>query len=395
MAGLWLLVVGTRLTGQSAPPGAPANLVEAVQQDSSIPTTAEPPLAALEAALRRFGISIDSQLLVFSKTSLQVDRISASAPRAIFFADDITVGYVQGGDMEVAVFDPKDGLALYTRAMSGTDRRFERHSFECASCHGVTRLLLQSVTPARDGMPLLAFTGSELPVAVDYRTPFEQRWGGWYVTGLHGALRHRGNAVAPDPLRPYDLDLSHNSNTTSLPDIVDRSRYLTPTSDIVALMTYEHQVITANALARLNVLARRAPVSSPDVIGAIDTLVGYLLFAGEAPLVSPVSGVSTFTTTFTARGPFDKSGRSLRQFDLTTRLFRYRLSYMIYSAAFDALPQDFREAVYGRLFTALTTPTAGLAVWPEAERRAVLEIVRDTKTDLPEPWAHLSLDRDR
>ena len=197
----------------------------------------------LKWLLDELGIPAESQLLVFSKTSLQVDRISATTPRALYFGDDTTIGYVQGGLLEVATFDARDGVALYTRPMAGPTRSFERHSAECASCHGVTRLLLQSVTPARDGMPLLAFTGSELPINVDYRTPFEQRWGGWYVTGTHGTMRHRGNAVAPDPLKPYDLDLSANTNRTTLPDTIDRTQYLAPTSDIVALMTYELSLI--------------------------------------------------------------------------------------------------------------------------------------------------------
>ena len=78
-------------------------------------------------------------------------------------------------------------------------------------------------------------------------------------------------------------------------------------------------------------------------------LVDYLTFVDEAALQEPVRGVSTFTRTFAARGPKDRHRRSLREFDLDTRLFRHRLSYMIYSDLFDALPQSLRNRVYARL----------------------------------------------
>ena len=104
-------------------------------------------------------------------------------------------------------------------------------------------------------------------------------------------------------------------------------------------------------------------------------LVDYLTFAQEAPLGEPVRGVSTFTTTFAARGPKDRQGRSLREFDLETRLFRHRLSYMIYSDLFDALPASLRNRVYARLREVLTD-----------QDPVAIEIVRDTKTNLPGNW---------
>ncbi len=379
---LWC-ATAARVIGQAGPAQEAPNLVEAVERQGIGETVGDDsPLAVLAAVLARFTIPVDSQMLVFSKTSLQVERISPSTPRALYFTDDITVGYVQGGDLEVAVFDPRDGLALYTRPMSGSGKTFERRTWECASCHGATRLLLQSVTPGPDGLPLLAFTGSEIPLNVDYRTPLAQRWGGWYVTGTHGEIRHRGNAVAPDPLKPYDLAVANNDNWLTLPNTVDRARYLTSSSDIVALMTYEHQVVVANALNRLNTVVRRSPVTSPNVAAAIDTVVAYLLFTDEPALTARIKGTSGFADVFAARGPFDRAGRSLRQFDLEQRLFRYRLSYMIYSEAFRALPQDARDIVYRKLFANLTEAgTPG-----EAERLATLEIVRDTKSDLPAEW---------
>jgi hypothetical protein len=106
-----------------------------------------------------------------------------------------------------------------------------------------------------------------------------------------------------------------------------------------------------------------------------DELVDYLLFAGEAPLPAPVSGTSGFADEFAARGPADTHGRSLRQLDLKTRLLRYPCSYMIYSDAFAALPPLARDAIYQRLWRVLSQPTP--------EHRAIVEILRDTKPDLP------------
>jgi hypothetical protein len=117
----------------------------------------------------------------------------------------------------------------------------------------------------------------------------------------------------------------------------------------------------------------------------IEYLVQYMLFADAAPLKAPVQGVSTFTTTFPQRGPRDKSGRSLRDFDLQKRLFKYPLSYMIYTAAFDNLPDVARQRIYQRLYDVLTGKDKSkefAALSPE-DRGNVLAILRDTKSTLP------------
>jgi hypothetical protein len=114
-------------------------------------------------------------------------------------------------------------------------------------------------------------------------------------------------------------------------------------------------------------------------------LVSYMLFENEAKMYSPMAGVSSFTETFPVRGPRDKKGRSLRDFDLQTRLFRYPLSYMIYDAAFDALPETAKDQVYRKLFAALTD-AGKMPRLSAADRQAILEIVRDTKPNPPSYW---------
>jgi hypothetical protein len=120
----------------------------------------------------------------------------------------------------------------------------------------------------------------------------------------------------------------------------------------------------------------------------VEQMVEYMLFADEAPLQDPVEGVSSFTATFPERGLRDKQGRSLRDFDLQRRLFRYPLSYMIYSEIFDGMPQAARDRVYRRVYDVLTGKDGNrqFGHLTIADRRAILEIVADTKTDLPDYW---------
>jgi hypothetical protein len=113
-----------------------------------------------------------------------------------------------------------------------------------------------------------------------------------------------------------------------------------------------------------------------------------MLFLDESPVKNRIEGVSGFSSTFAQRGPRDKQGRSLRDFDLERRLFRYPLSYMIYSEQFDSLPEIVRERFYRRLHAVLSGKDSRprFASLREDDRRAVLEIVRDTKRNLPEYW---------
>lgn len=345
----------------------------------------------LRSLLEKLDIQIDSQVLVFSKTSFQLSHIGPKTPRALFYNDSVAIGSVQDGKVfELTSLDPSQGIIYYTLDAQKSEKpRFERRFEECLNCHGPARgLVVSSVYPATDGTPFV--TGSFFG-GIDHRTPIEERWGGWYVTGTHGSVRHLGNAVAPNPDRPFDLEEANTQNLTKLDGRIDTTKYLAPTSDIVALMTLEHQTHMTNLIIGLGQQFRRAsqtwsndnPRSRLDA--AVDEVVAYMLFADEAPLKGPVKGVSTFTRTFSSRGPRDQKGRSLRDFDLRTRLFRYPLSYMIYSEIFDALPPAARDRVYQRLFDVLTArdPGAKFARLSFDDRRAILEILRDTKPDLP------------
>jgi hypothetical protein len=271
--------------------------------------------------------------------------------------------------------------------------QFLRRTMECLTCHlnpgtqEVPGIMITSVIAAPDG----ALRFNAAGVIVDSRTPIDERWGGWYVTGTTGDMESRGNAVAPRPDQPSVLDDRNTQNLTSLRGRLDLSPYPAPTSDVVALMTIEHQTRASNLMTRLGWETRIAEhdgtydeFRAKRMEQVADQLVNYMLFRGEAKLLNPIEGVSTFTKTFPERGPRDQQGRSLRDFDLKTRLFRYPLSYTIYSAQFDAMPEAAREMVLRKLHDALTAKSDP-SISAE-DRRAIVEIVRETKPNLPAYW---------
>jgi hypothetical protein len=351
----------------------------------------------LPSLLQALDVNPDSQALVFSKTSFQAARIEPRNPRALYFSDDVTVGFVRGSSLlELAALDPRQGVVFYSFDGSANPPRFDRRD-ACLQCHhspgtlGIPGLLTASSYTDASGMP--AFRGAQR--ITDHRTRFEDRWGGWYVTGTHADMRHIGNAVGHDPAHPELLDMRDTQNVTSLAKRFDVHGYLSGLSDIVALMTLEHQTRMTNLMIRTGWEARMAAAGEGDRMQIqalqvqldtdLEALVTYMLFADEAPLFGPVTGVSTFTKTFPERGPRDRQGRSLRDFDLDRRLFRYPLSYMVYSETFDALPEQVRERVYRRLYDVLTgtDQSEKFKRLSPADRRAVLEILRETKPGLP------------
>ena len=348
-------------------------------------------LGYLPSVLRLLGINTDSQALVFSKTSIQLKHIAPRTPRAIYFNDEVSVGFVQAGDeIELTSLDPKLGIILYTLDTEKTGKpQFSRRD-DCLKCHqgpvtlGVPGLLVSSVHPRTSG-PGESHGSSYM---TDHRVPIDERWGGWYVTGTTGMQKHFGNNInLVDPLQPGGPAGADSQNVTDLSRYFDTSRYPVPTSDLVALMTLEHQTRMTNLIVRIGWDARINP-HDPKLNGEIEEMLGYMLFTEEPPLKEPVAGVSTFTKTFAERGPRDHEGRSLRDFDLKTRLFRYPLSYMIYSAAFDGMPEAARERIDQRLYEILSgkDQSKAFARLSAADRRAILEIVRETKTGLPAYW---------
>jgi hypothetical protein len=177
----------------------------------------------------------------------------------------------------------------------------------------------------------------------------------------------------------------------SLERVFDTSGYLTPYSDLAALMVFEHQMQMMNLITRLGWETRvarhegRLDAKKTAIAERVNELVDYMLFVGEAPLTSRMTGTSGFAEAFSTRGPSDATGRSLRQLDLIARLMRYPCSYLIYSEQFDRLPDDAKDAVYRRLWVVLsgTDRDARYRHLSAPDRRAIVEILRDTKPQLP------------
>ena len=352
----------------------------------------------LRSALDALRVPTESQMVAFSKTSVQAQRINPQNPRTLFFNDSVVIGWVRGGFIEVAAQDPRQGVIFYVLDQTPVEKpQFTRHN-DCLTCHssnnamGVPGMLVRSQFAAPNGttMPWLGNYVS------DHRSPFSERWGGWYVTGKTGAIRHMGNAVVTNGSNPESPVIDQTLNLASLGGRFDTNAYLSQYSDVVALMVFEHQMHMMNLLTRIGwqtrFLLRNANAHDIQVNGLSDSakdLVDYMLFVDEEPLLNKVEGTSGFVEKFSGEGPRDKRGRSLRQFDLEHRLMRYPCSYMIYSKAFDTLPSEATDAVYHRLWLVLSGAVTGAkyARLSRADRQAVLEILRETKKGLPDYFA--------
>ena len=382
----------------SRPPSdALTRLNESIQNGSISLSLDSLPRGYLASVLKALDIPVSSQTLVFSENSLQRSHISQRTPRAIYFNDTVAVAWANGAEtIEATALDTTQGVHFYSirQAARGTPQ-FVRRNADCLQCHllpqthGVPGIVTMSVLPLSDDKNDYA-QGWE----ADHRTPIEDRWGGWYVTGAQVPAKHLGNVpVLHVPKSYVRADLAPKLATVS--NAFDAAAYLTPHSDVVALMVLNHQTRMTNLLIRLGWQARIAsdtPVNGSTLPAHVREtafeLVDYMLFVEEASLPSPIAGASGFTRDFPSKGPRDSKGRSLRDFDLTHRLFRYPCSYMIYTDAFDALPPAALALVYERMYAILSGKAAGAeysALTP-ADRRAILEILRETKKGLPAYW---------
>ncbi|HEX3718862.1 MAG TPA: hypothetical protein VH595_12915 [Verrucomicrobiae bacterium] len=337
----------------------------------------------VKSLLRILHIPVTSQMLVFSKTSFQKDIIGPKHPRALYYWDDCYVGWVPGGLVEIAAIDPSMGPVFYSFDPRGLSERnppaFTRED-DCMRCHGGTfvpgipGVFARSLFPDQDGEPIFR-EGSEV---VDDQTPFSERWGGWYVTGLSGDAKHRGNICGEEVNDHLIFDPSRGANVTDLSGFFDSSRYLTNSSDIVSLLVFEHQTAMQNSLTHAEINCRRMlgyqedlkkvldpPASSGtndellfDSVRTVfehcaDNVVDTLLFKDEAPLPKTIVGSDGFQKTFEENVPRSKDGSSLKDLLLSGHLFKNRCSYLIYSDSFRALPAPLKRRIYARLFKAL------------------------------------------
>ena len=352
--------------------------------------TFDGPSGYLRSLLQQLDVPVDSQMFVYSKTSLQSPLINPSNPRAIFFNDSVAVGWMRGGMIEVAAQDPAVGAGFYILPQTPVPVPQLIPGTSCLSCHytaaaeGVPGFLLRSVPTTTDGV-LMPWLGNAL---MDHRTPTEERWGGWYVTGTAGSQKHLGNLVLSDRRAQELPPWSASRALATLAGRFDTSPYPSEHSDIVALLVFEHQSRAMNLITRVGVLTRLAaaeptPERRGQLAAAVNELGDYLLFVDEAPLDN-VRGSTRFAERFSAQGPRDARGRSLRDLDLKQRLMRYPCSYVVYSAAFDGMPEEGREMVLRRMKGILSgDDRAARYSHLASTRQTILEILRETKKNLP------------
>lgn len=359
----------------------------------------------LPSLLETLDIPVSSQLLVYSKTSLQIRKINPSNPRAIYFNDNIYVAYIPHADrIEVAAVDEDLGAVFYALEANATAEEMATaisRDNSCLSCHGTRKtqsvpgFLVRSVFATKTGQPRFEMGTT----TTDSTTDFKDRFGGWYITGKHGDMRHRGNAFIDQ--KSTELDLDPGANLMNLPARVSDKRYLTQSSDIVAMMVLEHQAQMHNAITKAAYTARQtkhqddimnevlerdadfvSASTKRQIKSAGDNLIDHLLFKNEFQLTSAIKGSSSFKTEFEKLGPFDEANRSLRQFDLERRMFKFPCSYLIYSSSFDALPQPILDYVLDRLHTILKNDSNGtgdFAYLDRSDRLAIFEILTATK----------------
>lgn len=348
-------------------------------------------LELLRFLLKRLDVPESSQILVFSKTSHQNPLIHPKNPRSLFFSENTYLGYVPGGAIEVIIQDPVLGPVFYlVDGRESAELQIERDLSNCMSCHGTARtegvpgVLVRSVYPNADGYPLLSLGTNH----VTHETPLEERWGGYYVTG-RSSIGHLGNRV-------YDADSSGDPEVSALRDLkerLDTSKYPRSTSDIVALMVLEHQCKMLNVLNAATLRYRRAhylgqvldPSGDPDLgaagrvaDGMSEKIAECLFFKNEAGLGEGVEGTEEFQMDFAKRFPRSSDGDSLADFHLYTRLFKNRCSYMVYSEAFQNLPDRVKRPLLRKMRGVLAGRDPEFDWLSKSESRRISKILSET-----------------
>jgi hypothetical protein len=373
--------------------------------ENSVVLTAVPQHGYLPALLSQLNIPIESQLLVYSKTARNPEKVTPQTPRAIYFNDEVTVAWIPDTrDIELTAVDPIKGINFYTLAQPVTESeetrpkepttkvrtgpRFVRRD-RCLACHAgrssidVPGLLLRAFQTDEAGKPLQGFSRQT------HEMEYEKRWGGWYVLDTPPGFTHQGNLISSAENERHRSEPGFRSSLRSLMNIFEITHYPTDGSTVVAHLVFSHQMHGLNLIIRVGMESRLDRRSDAE-----NQLVRYLTFTDEPALpqalvahASPAS--QRYIEWFERKSPLDRNRRSLRQFDLKTRTFRYRLSYLIYQPVFQQLPEAARSRIYRRLWSGLTAPQdspEAFAHIPLEERQEIIRIVAATIDDLPNYW---------
>jgi hypothetical protein len=339
-------------------------------------------------------VPVSSQLLVYSATSMQSERINPRNPRALYYNEDVYVGVVPGGRVEMIGVDPEMGgvFYLFDPPRAGLPPRAER-STRCFNCHAgnatdrVPGFISESVAPIISGASYESYRrddsgqGHQIPLAI--------RFGGWHVTSAKSFGDTKANLFA-----------NNNGGGVKIVKIKpgemwDIEKHLLPTSDILSHLVHEHQIGFDNRVFQASYLAREiaAKGGTPSAadqeklnVKARD-IVRYVLFADEAKLPpGGIEGDAQFAADFAKTRRASQAGLSLKDFDLRTRIFKHRCSYMIHTPQWSAMPPLIKDRVYAGMKTALSGRHKDFAYLPAQERLAIVGILRETLDDLPADW---------
>lgn len=363
----------------------------------------------VERFLKELKLDKDTQVLVFSKTSLQRRAVSYNNPRALYFNESVYLGWMPNGRIEIASFDPELGpLFYFQRQLDDKTSPLFARTRSCLGCHAgdatnfLPGSLGRSVYPDQTGRPIKSLD--------DYRRsghhiPLHDRYGGWFVSGNHGTMRHMGNAIATRENGKVSIDREKFVNLEKLDRFFRTESYPAPGSNIAALLVFDHQVTMHHRLVEAAYRARQSLFDSKLDPGEMDVsklakgrsmeefmegrdkVIDYMLFREEIA-IPRVSCDPGFRRAFTANRLPDQKKRSLKDLRLDGRIFENRCSYMIYSPTFEHLPPMLKGAIYRRIHEILTAkkPVEGFEHFEQDEKQRILEILHATKDDLPAGW---------
>ena len=387
-----------------------ATAINAAFQSRADEIRSLPAKKRLKWLLDELGVPVESQIFVFSKTSMQRDLINPETPRVLYFSDEAYVGWSVTGSFEVSVFDAKLGTTFYLFDQHATkDEPLLARSGDCLLCHSrhehTPSLRTRTIFPDANGEPLSGSGSSNIAPS----TPLAERWGGWYVTGTKAPFEHRGNLIGKKIDDFEGPAAQPTRNLLSLKGVVDTHRYLLNTSDVVPLLMHDHQVHVHNVLSTANQDARIAlhrwpamreilglPANAPPQGSCLvvfdsqaEKILDAMLCRDEAAWPAEgIQGDGVFAPAYAKTSKPDAKGRSLRDLDLKTRLFRYRCSPLIYSQSFATLPTELRDIVLLRLSSGLRAfpPSPSFGHLTDDERIAIHEILTQTMPNLPAGW---------
>jgi len=351
--------------------------------------------AFLTSLLQALNIPVSSQIMVFSASSLQSEIINPRNPRALYFNEDTYIGWVPGGLVEIIAADPEMGPMFYVfdRLRPGGPVPNVTRSTKCMNCHAgnATRrlpgLIAESLLVSRAGSSLETYRRD----VQGHQIPLEDRFGGWHLTGQHNIANNRANVMGI-PNNGKNEITSVNPGQFS-----DLSLHLLPTSDILPNLTNEHQMGFENRLVYAIYTVRQLKSEGKGMLGAAakaeieeraQELARYITFADEAKFPAKgIVGDPAYVQDFLRDRKVSKTGLSLKDLDLKTRMFKHRCSYMLYTDTWKAAPKELKERVYYHMALYLREqPDAQHAHLPPSERVAIRSILKDTMTDLPAWW---------